>query len=87
LNLGKYIPILAKLIHERNQQRPEVLLKLKGVAIGGGYFDAAIQDKYADFNYFLGFIDEEQKEVCQKQEAKIQKLIQENNFEAARNVR
>lgn len=76
--------MLAFLIHTKNQVSKAI--NLKGLAIGGGYFDGGIQNKYADMNYFLGLIDDQQRKACKEKEALISHLIQVKDFESAREV-
>ena len=87
VDTGKFIPTLAYKIHEENQRGlNKVNINLKGLAIGGGFFEAEIQDKFSDYNYYLGFIDEKEWIQVKEREAMIADLIRNGNYEQARNV-
>ena len=53
---GKYVPTLAKTIHDKNQGNPEVFINLKGLAVGNGEMSPIDQDIYGDYLYQVGFV-------------------------------
>ncbi|PKA48059.1 Serine carboxypeptidase 3 [Apostasia shenzhenica] len=56
---GHYIPAFASLIHQRNKAKKGIHINLKGLAIGNGLTDPAIQYKaYTDYALEMGLIKE-----------------------------
>jgi vitellogenic carboxypeptidase-like protein len=59
---GKYVPNIAFKIHEKNQDKKNEKIFLKGICVGDGWIDARLQMKiYIDYAFVLGYIDTKQQ--------------------------
>lgn len=81
---GKYIPALAYYIHHaQNSIENDVVIPLKGVAIGNGLSDPLHQLNYGDYLYQLGLIDLAGSEQFKKIENEAIACIHSHNMTCA----
>lgn len=76
----KYAIYLANLIHDNNKKSVKSKIKLNGLMVGNGFFDAISQAKYADNYYQLGLIDNIQSKEITQAEIQIQYQVYKGNF-------
>lgn len=86
-SIGKYAPSLAHKIHVRNHLSPPVMINLRGVSVGSGFFDPITQINYADFYYGIGLIDDKEFGYFQQQQDLTRELIEKKNWSQAFIVR
>ncbi|KAJ8977297.1 hypothetical protein NQ317_007436 [Molorchus minor] len=79
---GKYIPAIGYTILKKNPEA-ELKINLQGLSIGNGLSDPENQLKYGAYLYQLGMIDANTKELFNKNEEEVAKLIQDGQYEEA----
>jgi carboxypeptidase C (cathepsin A) len=63
---GKYIPNIATVIHEKNQEAHATKINLEGIAIGDGWVHPLLQNQaYVNYSYATGLLDGFQKSQAQ----------------------
>lgn len=82
---GKYLVKLGYKIHKFNSEVP-VKINLKGLIIGNGLCDPETQFKYAEYLYYIGLFDEEQRLAGLKFEKSISQYIEEKKYARAFHV-
>jgi len=78
---GKYVPSLAKRIHEQNQlDNGEININLAGMGIGDGWMSPQHNGRYGNFLYQVGLVDANQRDNCLDFEADTQSLIDRGEY-------
>mmetsp|Transcript_8664 Transcript_8664/g.19825 ORF Transcript_8664/g.19825 Transcript_8664/m.19825 type:complete len:507 (-) Transcript_8664:103-1623(-) len=82
---GKWVPSCAFAVHEANKQlKPEERINLKGIAIGDGAMDPAVQFQgFGDLLFYVGMASESEREVFRGYEAKMQQALKGGDYRSA----
>jgi len=80
---GKFVPSIAKKIHEENQNPSNIRINLAGMGIGDGWMSPYHNARYGNFLYQVGLVDENQLETCLEMETETQRLINMGSWYAA----
>merc|ERR1711915_335722 len=80
---GKFVPSIAKKIHEENMNSNNVRINLAGMGIGDGWMSPYHNARYGNFLYQVGLVDENQLENCLDMEQQTQALIQQGSWYSA----
>lgn len=72
---GKYIPVLANLIHKKNSEN-STKINLKGMMIGCGCLDPVHQIAFADYLYEFGIIDRKGRTDVKSYETRSKNLLE-----------
>lgn len=81
---GKYVPALAYTIHRHNEALDaQLMINLKGLAIGNGLVDPFHQLKYGNYLYQLGLIDSNERKSFFKYEKQARDCIKKLDFGCA----
>lgn len=84
---GKYIPAIAHKIHREGEHAKRVGINLEGLAIGDGWCDPRnMGDRYGEYLFEIGLLDERQREHFFNEEAKFVRLVDEKNYARALDV-
>lgn len=65
---GHYIPSVVAFISQKNNEQPQVRIKVKGILIGNGWIDPINQYDVSDFAHSIGLISAQQKNSLKKME-------------------
>ncbi|CAI0377243.1 unnamed protein product [Linum tenue] len=86
---GKFIPSIGYHILKRNEELPvSKRVNLAGIAIGNGMTDPVIQvTTHADTAYYLGLINERQRNEVEKVQTKAVKLVEAKKWRQAARAR
>ncbi|ESO82474.1 hypothetical protein LOTGIDRAFT_134569 [Lottia gigantea] len=77
---GKYVPAISYRIHLENP-KAKIKINYKGMAIGDGLCDPeTMMDKYANFMYNIGTLDENQRDFFQSQTDQAIQFIKQRKF-------
>jgi len=78
---GKYVPSIARKIHEENQAGNDVIqINLAGMGVGNGWMSPYHEAKYGEFLYQFGLLDEKERDTCLSMESETRRLIDEGEF-------
>jgi len=77
---GKFVPTIAKRIHEQNMNEGNIKINLAGMGIGDGWMSPYHNARYGDFLYYVGLIDENVRDQCLEMESETQRLIDEKQW-------
>jgi len=72
---GRFVPTIARRIHEENQGSPKVRINLAGMGIGDGWMSPYHNTRYGEFLYQVGLVDENVRDECLLREEETQRLI------------
>jgi len=80
---GKFVPSIAKKIHDENQDPSNIRINLVGMGIGDGWMSPYHNARYGNFLYQVGLIDENDLQTCLDMEEETQALIEKEEWESA----
>jgi len=77
---GKFVPSIAKKIHEENNNPDNIKINLAGLGIGDGWMSPFHNARYGNFLYQVGLIDENELSLTLDMESETQSLINEEQW-------
>jgi len=80
---GKFVPTIAKKIHEENENTDNIKIELAGLGIGDGWMSPYHNARYGNFLYQVGLVDENVLAECKAMEAETQSLIDQEDWYSA----
>ncbi len=86
-SLGKWVPNLARRIHDRNQDSPDVFINLAGMGIGDGFMSPRDTAVYAEVLYEASLVDEPTRDRLLGIEDDVKDACDEERWQDAFNVR
>ena len=80
---GRYVPTIARKIHEENENTDNIKINLAGLGIGDGWMSPYHTARYGNFLYQLGLVDENVHSECLAMEAETQAFIDQEDWSSA----
>ncbi|MGW7587348.1 S10 family serine carboxypeptidase-like protein [Kitasatospora sp. NPDC054768] len=81
---GKYVPYIARKIHQENLKRPRTHLNLQGIAVGNGWIRPELSIRVMiDYAYASGFLGKGQKDVLDSSYKHFQDVLKAGEMKKA----
>ncbi|OMJ95085.1 hypothetical protein SteCoe_1624 [Stentor coeruleus] len=81
---GRFVPEIAATILHNNQIQGNIVIKLKGIALGDPWLDAQYQTQYYDMSaFYMSLVNPQQQSILASAEQNIYNQIQAGNFSTA----
>ena len=77
---GKFVPTIAKKIHDENANNPEVRINLSGLGIGDGWMSPPDSAIYAQYLYHVGLVDQAQMEYMLQMEQRMKSYAAQGDY-------